>query len=78
MQAAIEANPLVFCSFAGANLEGEEEPPYDEAPSSEAVKAALESRLAEYNEGNPVMNLVGSFYNMYNIYLFISIKSTWN
>jgi dynein heavy chain len=55
-QAAIEARPLLFCSFMATS--GEDRPAYAEVPSYDALHAALEAKLAEYNESNPNMDLV--------------------
>lgn len=50
LQAEVEARPLIFNSFMVHDAN--EAPLYAGAPSAEALKKALEEKLAEYNEGN--------------------------
>lgn len=50
-QEDIEAAPLLFNSFMARD--GSEMPVYTCAPSVDALKRALEDKLAEYNENNP-------------------------
>jgi dynein heavy chain len=59
-QAAIEARPLLFCSFAGGDGGdgGGGGGAYDEVPSDDALRRALEDKLAEHNEAGPAMELV--------------------
>ncbi|KAL4450636.1 hypothetical protein ABPG77_000992 [Micractinium sp. CCAP 211/92] len=54
--ADIQASPLVFNSFI--LHDSNEAPLYACAPSNDALKKALEEKLAEYNETNAVMDLV--------------------
>lgn len=49
-QAEVEAAPLLFNSFMARDAN--ESPVYACAPSTEALKKALEEKLTEYNEGN--------------------------
>ena len=51
---AVEARPIVYSSF----MLGGDEPTYEPAPSFDRLRAILEERLSEYNESNPVMDLV--------------------
>lgn len=55
-QAAIEARPLLFGSFMSTGAD--ERPLYAEVPGYDALRAALDGKLAEYNESNPNMDLV--------------------
>lgn len=50
VQADIQASPLIFNSFM--LRDANELPLYACAPSSEALKKALEEKLAEYNDSN--------------------------
>lgn len=56
LQAAIEARPLLFGSFMAAG--SDERPLYAEVPGYEALRTALDGKLAEYNESNPNMDMV--------------------
>ena len=51
LQEAIDAAPLVFNSFMARDAN--DMPVYACAPSVDALKRALEEKLAEYNENNP-------------------------
>ena len=55
-QEAVEARPLLYTSFMTRTAD--DSPVYAAVDSYDKLRAALEERLAEYNEGNPVMNLV--------------------
>lgn len=57
LQAEIEAQPLLFNSFM--TRDANEKPVYTAAPSYDQLKKVLEEKLAEYNENNAVMDLVG-------------------
>lgn len=50
LQTDIEARPLLFNSFMARDAN--EAPVYACAPSAEALKKAVEEKLAEYNDGN--------------------------
>jgi dynein heavy chain len=56
VQAALEARPLLFSSFMAAAAD--DKPLYKEVPTYDALRAALDGKLAEYNESNPNMDLV--------------------
>lgn len=55
-QTDIEARPLLFNSFM--TRDANDTPLYAPVPDHAALRKALEERLAEYNEGNAVMDLV--------------------
>lgn len=54
--AQVDARPLVFNSFMARDAN--ENSLYSCAPSSDALKKALDEKLSEYNESNAVMDLV--------------------
>lgn len=56
-QADIEARPLLFNSFM--TRDANENPIYNATPGYDQLKRLLDERLAEYNESNAVMDLVG-------------------
>lgn len=56
-QADIEARPLLFNSFM--TRDANENPIYNAAPGYDQLKRLLGERVAEYNESNAVMDLVG-------------------
>ena len=53
---AVEARPLLYTSFLTRGPD--DSPVYTGVDTYEKLRGALDERLAEYNEGNPVMNLV--------------------
>ncbi len=56
MQAEIEARPLLYGSFM--TVSADDNPVYDSIPNYETLRKTLDAKLAEYNESNPVMDLV--------------------
>ena len=55
-QADLEAQPLLYGSFMVTNAD--DEPVYAAIPGYDMLRKALDAKLAEYNEANPVMDLV--------------------
>ena len=55
-QAALHAEPLVFTSFAKQSLSDTQ--PYLAVETLDQLKGALEKKLSEYNDVNPIMNLI--------------------
>ena len=55
-QADLEAQPLLYGSFMVTNAD--DEPVYAPIPGYDVLRKALDAKLAEYNEANPVMDLV--------------------
>ena len=55
-QADLEAQPLLYGSFMVTNAD--DEPVYAAIPGYDVLRKALDAKLAEYNEANPVMDLV--------------------
>jgi len=55
-QADLEARPLLYGSFMVTNAD--DEPVYAPIPGYDVLRKTLDARLAEYNEANPVMDLV--------------------
>jgi len=49
------SDPLIFCHFTE---NWEDEPEYDQVTSAEVLRGILENALADYNDTNPVMELV--------------------
>ncbi|KAK9843805.1 hypothetical protein WJX81_007069 [Elliptochloris bilobata] len=52
----LEARPLLYGSFMVSNAD--DEPVYAAIPGYDVLRKALDAKLAEYNEANPVMDLV--------------------
>ena len=55
-QADIEVRPILFTSFM--TQDAEENPVYAPVPSFDILRSTLDSRLADHNESNAVMDLV--------------------
>ena len=53
---AVEARPIVYSSFMQGG--GSDEPSYEPGTSYEKLRKIVEEKLQEYNDSNPVMNLV--------------------
>lgn len=56
MQAELEARPLLYGSFMISDAN--DDPVYAPIAGYDVLRKALDAKLAEYNEANPVMDLV--------------------
>lgn len=56
-QASLLATPSLFYA-ARDDADTSGEPVYEEVATAGALRTTLEAKLAEYNESNPVMDLV--------------------
>ena len=56
MQDVVEKQPRMMDTFT--NMDVEDRPLYTEVAGFDNLRATLDAKLAEYNESNPVMDLV--------------------
>ena len=56
LQDVVEKQPRMMDTFT--NMDVEDRPLYTEVAGFDNLRATLDAKLAEYNESNPVMDLV--------------------